>query len=88
MNNVQIALTLALVIVGIYLISRIAKDPMAFFAALLRNIVTGCVALLVIDYLGKSVGIHVPLNFASAGVAGVLGVPGVAALAVLEKWII
>lgn len=41
-----------------------------------------------IDYVGKTIGVHVPLNLESAGVAGILGVPGVAALAILQKWVI
>ncbi len=69
-------------------IGWIVKNPAAFFGALLRNTVVGCVGLLVIDYLGKAFGVHVPLNFASAGVASVLGLPGVAALAVLQRWIL
>lgn len=72
----------------IWVVALVARDPVGFFGALLRNLVVGCVALLVIDYLGKAAGIHVPLNLTSAGVAGVLGLPGIAALAVFEKWIL
>lgn len=72
----------------IWVAAMIVRDPARFFGALLRNLVVGCVALLVINYLGKAAGIHVPLNLTSAGVAGVLGLPGIAALAVLEKWVL
>ena len=67
---------------------RMVRDPLALVAAVLRNAVVGCVGLLAIDFLGKSAGVHVPLNLASAGVAGVLGLPGVAALAVIHTWIL
>ena len=79
---------LGAVVALVMIIGWIAKNPAAFFGALLRNTVVGCVGLLVIDYLGKAFGVHVPLNFASAGVASVLGLPGVAALAVLQRWIL
>lgn len=81
-------LILGAVVVLAMIVGWIAKHPAAVFAALLRNTVVGCVGLLVIDYLGKAFGVHVPLNFASAGVASVLGLPGVAALAVLQRWIL
>lgn len=81
-------LILGAVVASVLLIGWIAKNPVVFFGGLLRNTVVGCVGLLVIDYVGKAFGIHVPLNFASAGVASVLGLPGIAALAVLQRWIL
>lgn len=81
-------LILGAVVVLVMIVGWIAKNPTAFLGGLLRNTVVGCVGLLVIDYVGKAFGVHVPLNFASAGVASVLGLPGVAALAVLQRWIL
>lgn len=72
----------------IWLLRLIFQNPLGFLGALLRNLVIGCSALLILDYAGKSAGIHVPLNGYTAGVASVLGVPGIAALAVIQKWII
>lgn len=72
----------------IWVLRMIAHSPMGFLAALLRNLFVGCAALLAIDYVGKSFGLHVPLNGYTAGVASILGVPGIAAMAVIEKWII
>ena len=81
-------IVLGVVVAFALVVGWIAKNPVAFFGALLRNTVVGCVGLLVIDYVGKAFGIHVPLNLASAGVASVLGLPGVAALAVLQRWML
>jgi len=72
----------------IWLLRVIFRDPLRFFGGLLRNLVVGCAALLVLDYAGKSFGFHVPVNGYTAGVASILGIPGIAALAVIQKWII
>ncbi len=69
-------------------IIRAAKNPLAFIGGLLRNLVIGGFGLVAVDYVGKAYGFHVPLNFATAGVASVLGLPGVAALAVAQRWIL
>lgn len=76
------------VVLLLFIILKVAKDPMVFIGGLLRNLVIGCLGLVVIDYIGKSYGFHVPLNFATAGVASVLGLPGIAALAVAQRWIL
>ncbi len=76
----------ALVILGI--IIQVVRRPLAVVSYLLKNLLIGCVGLLVVDYLGKSINLHVPLNIGTASVAGILGLPGIAALAVIEKWIL
>jgi inhibitor of the pro-sigma K processing machinery len=83
-------LILSAIAIGIVIavVRQVAKNPSVFFGGLIRNLVVGCIGLLVIDYVGKAIGVHVPLNFATAGVASVLGLPGIAALAVIEKWIL
>ncbi|MHB1629479.1 MAG: pro-sigmaK processing inhibitor BofA family protein [Bacilli bacterium] len=72
----------------LFAIVRAARDPAAFFGGLLRNLVVGGFGLAAVDYVGKAYGVHVPLNFATAGVASVLGLPGIAALAVAQRWIL
>ena len=72
----------------LFIMMQVIRRPLAIVSYLLKNALIGCVGLLVLDYLGKSIHVHVPLNLASAGVASVLGLPGVAALAVIEKWIL
>ncbi len=76
------------ILLAVFVIVRVARNPLAFIGGLLRNLVLGCFGLLVIDYVGKTYGFHVPLNFATAGVASVLGIPGIAALAVAQRWIL
>jgi len=76
------------VLLALSMLRAIIRSPLGVIGGLLRNLVIGCAALLIIDYAGKSFGVHVPLNGYTAGVASILGVPGVAALAVIEKWIV
>lgn len=75
-------------LVTIVIIIQVVRRPSAVVSYLLKNALIGCVGLLVVDYLGKSINLHVPLNIGTASVAGVLGLPGIAALAVIEKWIL
>ncbi len=89
MLSSKVTLWIALgIIVLLIVVARILRDPISFFGVLLRNLVLGMIGLAAIDYLGKGIGVHVPLNFQTAGVAGLLGLPGVAALAVVQHWIL
>ncbi|PWI57534.1 pro-sigmaK processing inhibitor BofA family protein [Sulfoacidibacillus thermotolerans] len=85
----QTALWMALgILVVLIVAAQILRDPLSFFGVLLRNLSVGLLALAAIDYVGKGMGIHVPLNLQTAGVASVLGVPGVAALAIVQHWLL
>lgn len=75
-------------IAALVIIVQVVRRPGAVISYILKNVLIGCVGLLVVDYLGKSINLHVPLNLGTASVAGVLGLPGIAALAVIEKWIL
>ncbi|MCI0182644.1 MAG: pro-sigmaK processing inhibitor BofA family protein [Acidibacillus sp.] len=83
------ALWIAVGIIALFIVmGRILRNPMSFFGVLLRNLVFGVMGLAVIDYLGKGIGLHVPFNLQTAGVASLLGLPGVAALAVVQHFIL
>ena len=51
--------------------------PLKYALKLLFNSILGGVAIVVINLVGKAVGIHISLNLLTAATAGILGVPGV-----------
>lgn len=51
--------------------------PLKYALKLLFNSILGGVAIVVINLVGKAVGIHISLNLLTAAIAGILGVPGV-----------
>lgn len=51
--------------------------PLKYALKLLFNSILGGVAIVVINVVGKAVGIHISLNLLTAAIAGILGVPGV-----------
>jgi inhibitor of the pro-sigma K processing machinery len=55
---------------------------------MLRNLLIGGSVLLLTDYLGKTAGLHIPVNGGTLGVTAVLGWPGVVALAAIQKWVL
>lgn len=72
----------------LFLMRAVANRPLAVVGGLLQNLLFGTFGLLALDYAGKSLGVHVPLNFATLGAVGVLGLPGVVAVAVINQWIV
>ena len=64
------------------------KKPWAMLGGLLRNLLIGGSVLLLTDYLGKTAGLHIPVNAGTVGVTAVLGLPGVVALAAIQKWVL
>ncbi len=51
--------------------------PLKYALKLLMNSILGGVAIVMINLVGKAVGLHISLNLLTAVIAGVLGVPGV-----------
>ncbi len=70
------------------LVYFLMKKPWVIFGGLLRNLLIGGSVLLLTDYLGKTAGLHIPVNAGTVGVTAVLGWPGVVALAAIQKWVL
>lgn len=84
----DVAAGIAAAAAALFLLRMVANRPLAVIGGVFRNLLFGTFGILALDYAGKSIGVHVPLNFATLGVAGVLGVPGVVAAAVINQWIV
>ena len=66
----------------IYFFGRALIMPIKILLKLMLNSVIGGAVLLMVNIIGPSVGITVPLNLLTAVITGVLGVPGAAGLVI------
>lgn len=51
------------------------------------RIMIGALLLFFLNTFGTVIGIHIPINFATAAVSGFLGIPGLAALVAIDYFI-
>jgi len=75
-------------VVLIYMASQFLREPGAALMNLLRGVIVGVVAILLINLIGQPYGFHIALNPFTAALTGLLGLPGVAALAAIHIWVI
>ncbi|MBM7694789.1 inhibitor of the pro-sigma K processing machinery [Peribacillus deserti] len=62
--------------------------PLRWIGQACIKLVIGALFLFFLNAAGTKIGLHVPINPATASVAGFLGVPGAVALAAIEYWIL
>ncbi|MBU3093910.1 pro-sigmaK processing inhibitor BofA family protein [Clostridium sp. CM028] len=73
----DIALYFLIGIVGMLIVVKLFSWPLKILVKLILNCVFGVLLLLLANFLGKYVGIVIPINAVTALIAGFLGVPGV-----------
>lgn len=59
---------------------KLLKTPIKWIFKLLINAASGFIALLVLNFFGSLVGLHITISWLSAILVGVLGLPGVVLL--------
>ncbi|MCM3620591.1 pro-sigmaK processing inhibitor BofA family protein [Sutcliffiella horikoshii] len=62
--------------------------PLRFAGQTLIKVMIGALFLFFLNAFGNSMGIHVPINPATATISGLLGIPGVISLVIIQKYII
>jgi inhibitor of the pro-sigma K processing machinery len=75
-------------LVLILLFSGAPFKPARFIGQAVVKLLIGALLLFFLNTAGNSLGIHVPINFATSAVSGFLGIPGLVALAAIQKFII
>lgn len=68
----------------LYVVGRVLIMPLKIVIKLVYNGLIGGVVLLLINFIGGHVGLHIALNPVTALVVGFLGVPGVVMLLILQ----
>lgn len=62
--------------------------PFRLLGNVFVKLIIGAMLLFFLNAFGSSIGLHVPINFATACVTGFLGVPGLLSLAAIQYWIL
>lgn len=68
----------------LYLIGWFLLAPLKIVGKLVYNSVLGGIILVLINFFGGFIGIHIGVNPLTALLVGVLGVPGIALLLILQ----
>ncbi|SFG25409.1 pro-sigmaK processing inhibitor BofA family protein [Sporolactobacillus nakayamae] len=58
--------------------------PMKWVGRLAIRFVVGALLLFLLNVIGESFSMHIPINLATAAVSGLLGIPGIAALVIIK----
>ncbi|WHH57105.1 pro-sigmaK processing inhibitor BofA family protein [Petroclostridium sp. X23] len=80
--NVVIAYVFGLIL--LYFVGWILLVPLKIVIKLLYNSILGGIALVIINFFGGFIGVHVGINPLTALIVGVLGIPGMALLLLLQ----
>ncbi|MFS0784118.1 pro-sigmaK processing inhibitor BofA family protein [Bacillus sp. 1P06AnD] len=83
-----IVISVIAVLILSLLFSGTSFKPLRFLGSLATKLIIGGMLLFFLNAFGSSIGLHVPINAATAGVAGLLGIPGVLSLAAIQYWIV
>ena len=70
----------AIGVLMVWLLLKLLKKPIKWAIKLLLNALSGFIFLMIFNFFGGIVGLHVPITWLSAIVTGILGVPGVVLL--------
>lgn len=66
----------------VYVFGRFLLMPLKWIMVCLISSIAGGIIILLINIIGASCGILIPLNIITAGITGILGVPGLIMISV------
>ncbi|TYP47680.1 pro-sigmaK processing inhibitor BofA family protein [Thermosediminibacter litoriperuensis] len=72
-------------LIMLYVIGRVLLGPIKFVLQLIYNAVIGGIILLLLNFIGGYVGLHIAVNPLTALTVGFLGVPGIILLIILKN---
>ena len=83
-----VIVTTIVVLILLLLFLGASFKPVRFVGNLLIKFVIGAMLLFFLNAFGGTVGLHVPINLTTAGIAGFLGFPVLMALAAIQYWVL
>ncbi|MBZ9684837.1 pro-sigmaK processing inhibitor BofA family protein [Clostridium estertheticum] len=81
----EVVLYFLIAIVAMVILVKLFSWPLKILGKLILNGALGVFLLLLVNFIGGSVDIIIPINAVSALIAGFLGVPGVIFLIIFNK---
>ncbi|MCF6097588.1 pro-sigmaK processing inhibitor BofA family protein [Thermovorax subterraneus] len=87
MNQIDLwaILAYAFGLLMLYAIGRMLLGPIRLVLKLVYNAVVGGLVLVLLNFIGSYVGLHIALNPINALIVGFLGIPGVLLLIALKN---
>ncbi len=80
--NIVMAYVFGLII--LLLLGWVLLSPLKMLIKFIYNSILGGLALLLINLLGKFIGISIGINIITAAIVGIFGIPGLILLLVLQ----
>ncbi|MGE4282775.1 MAG: pro-sigmaK processing inhibitor BofA family protein [Clostridia bacterium] len=80
--NVIVAYVFGLIL--LYFVGWILLVPLKMVIKLIYNSLLGGIALMIVNFFGGFIGIHIGINPLTALIVGVLGIPGTALILLLQ----
>jgi inhibitor of the pro-sigma K processing machinery len=68
----------------LFLITGISFHPVRWFGKLTVRLLLGALFLFILNVVGESFSLHIPINLATTAISGLLGLPGIAALVLIK----
>ena len=68
----------------LYIVAKLLVVPLKIIWKLIVNAVVGGITLILINFLGGFIGVHIGINFLTALIVGILGVPGVVLILIAQ----
>ncbi|GGL58259.1 pro-sigmaK processing inhibitor BofA family protein [Sporolactobacillus putidus] len=84
MNNLLVIAAGVFVFFFLLLVLGAPFHPLRWIGKLAVRFVVGAFLLFLLNVIGESFSLHIPINFATAAVGGLLGIPGIAALVLIK----
>ncbi|SHM71672.1 inhibitor of the pro-sigma K processing machinery [Caldanaerovirga acetigignens] len=87
MNQIDLwaILAYAFGLLMLYAIGRMLLGPIRLVLKLVYNAVVGGLVLVLLNFIGSYVGLHIAINPINALIVGLLGIPGVVLLIALKN---
>ncbi|WP_085522400.1 pro-sigmaK processing inhibitor BofA family protein [Tuberibacillus sp. Marseille-P3662] len=79
-----VVISIIVSLVAILLLVGAPFKPFRYIGKLAVKLMIGALLLFLLNTFGTHIGIHVPINAITTGIAGVLGIPGIAAMVVIK----
>ena len=80
----DVALYFLVAIVGMVIVVKFFSWPLKILGKLILNSILGVLLLLIVNFIGRYIGIAIAINAVTALIAGFLGVPGVIFLIIFD----
>jgi len=71
----------------LYIAGWVLLGPLRFVFKIIFNSILGGIALIIINFFGGIIGLHIGVNFITALVTGMLGIPGISLILLLQYYL-